>query len=1042
MAAQAEITLLGGFGIQLDGIPVPASAWPRRQAATLVKVLALAPGRRLHRERLIDVLWPDLTVAEAAPRLHKLAHYARRALGDDRDALVLRADVVALLPGAAVIVDVDEFDRAARSALEDSNPAAAALAVARYGGTLLPDDPYEAWATDHRERLRVQYLALLRVAGDWDRLVDADPADEGAHLALMRQHIEAGDNRAALRQFERMDAALRHELGVGPGTEALALRDEIVAALPQQSATADVRLVGRDQERDTVTEVLSAAAHGQGRTLLISGPPGVGKSAMLEWAARRAGRTGWRTGHGVAAAIEGAWPYAPVVDALADLCRRHPTLLDGLADAYRGEIERALTGHELTWTGEGTHQRLFVATAELIRLAASGTGLLLTVDDVHEADEASLRLLHYLARTVTSERAVIVLGSREGGRKVEQIRSSLVRRGFAVHIPLLPLDRGATETLVHRHIADAAPELVERIWVVSGGLPFAVAEIVRSGAPADPASLGAIGLTGLTPATREALQRVAVVGASFDTDQFVALTALPEAHAFAALDAALGALVVVHTGAGYRFRHALIRDALLAGVAPARQRTLHREAAERLDSIGAAPAQVAHHLIAAGEPAAAVPHVLKAVEREAAVGAYRDALGLVDAVREHATAAERSRLLSLRANLLSALGDRSTIGAYREALAVADDAERPLLRARMGQAALMEGDLDTAAGVLAGLEPTGGPADVSILLAQGNLAYFKGDIDAAWQASDQICGMVQPYEETWQRLDLLTLQALIAHHRGELFSRLRMELRRAQDTPALAASLFDPYLCVAEFLLYGTTPYTEVKAMARSLRATARRMGVLRAEAFATTLLGEAALLAGERDEAERELQDAVDLHREIGAPGGEASSLQRLAELRLQRGERVEAEGLLQQALPRARWSIMALHLVQRIFGTMIQAAPDPQAARAVVDQARDVMGTEDACAFCIIMFAVPAAIACADVGDIAEAEEYLRTAERSSNLWEGTAWQGAISEARAHLAAARGEIERSARLLDEAAVLFERASQPADAGRCRAEARLHAGL
>ena len=86
-------------------------------------------------------------------------------------------------------------------------------------------------------------------------------------------------------------------------------------------------------------------------------------------------------------------------------------------------------------------------------------------------------------------------------------------------------------------------------------------------------------------------------------------------------------------------------------------------------------------------------------------------------------------LLAMRADLLSAVGDRTTIAAYREALAVAAEPDRPRLRARMGNAAAKEGDLDTAAAVLDGLEPDGGPADVVILLAQGNLAYFRGDTE-------------------------------------------------------------------------------------------------------------------------------------------------------------------------------------------------------------------------------------------------------------------------------------------------------------------------
>ena len=104
--------------------------------------------------------------------------------------------------------------------------------------------------------------------------------------------------------------------------------------------------------------------------------------------------------------------------------------------------------------------------------------------------------------------------------------------------------------------------------------------------------------------------------------------------------------------------------------------------------------------------------------------------------------------------------------------------------------------------------------------------------------------------------------------------------------------------------------------------------------------------------------------------------------------------------------------------------------------------MGTEDECSFCVIMFAVPAVIACADVGDIDEAHRYLAIAERSSELWEGTAWQAAILEARAHLARAVQEPDREAVLLDRAAVLFEQAGQPLDAARCRRQAHPRVSL
>ena len=101
-----------------------------------------------------------------------------------------------------------------------------------------------------------------------------------------------------------------------------------------------------------------------------------------------------------------------------------------------------------------------------------------------------------------------------------------------------------------------------------------------------------------------------------------------------------------------------------------------------------------------------------------------------------------------------------------------------------------------------------------------------------------------------------------------------------------------------------------------------------------------------------------MDLHRDIGSTAGEAHSLQRLAEVKLALGERVEANRLLHRALP---LSSISLHLIQRVFGTMIAAAPDAEAARTVVHRAEAAIGFADQCAFCSVMLAVPAAMACA---------------------------------------------------------------------------------
>ena len=92
-----DITMLGGFAVTIDDALVDPVHWRRRHAAALVKILGLEPRRTLHRERVIDMLWPDLTIKDAAPRLHKAAHYARRALGGP-GTIVLAAESVTLLP--------------------------------------------------------------------------------------------------------------------------------------------------------------------------------------------------------------------------------------------------------------------------------------------------------------------------------------------------------------------------------------------------------------------------------------------------------------------------------------------------------------------------------------------------------------------------------------------------------------------------------------------------------------------------------------------------------------------------------------------------------------------------------------------------------------------------------------------------------------------------------------------------------------------------------------------------------------------------------
>ncbi|NUT46587.1 MAG: transcriptional activator domain-containing protein, partial [Saccharothrix sp.] len=218
MPATCQVRVLGGFSVTVDGSPVPGTVWRNRRAADVVKLLAVERGHRLHREQVMDRLWPDLPADAAGANLRKAVHYARRALGRV-DAVRCEGRLLTLWPGGVLDVDLDRFERAADAALASGDTTRCALAAGEYRGGVLADDRYECWAAVPHDRAEGRYVALLRAAGDWARLLELDETDEEAHRALMRRHLAAGNRREALRQFERLRHALRDRVGVAPDAE-------------------------------------------------------------------------------------------------------------------------------------------------------------------------------------------------------------------------------------------------------------------------------------------------------------------------------------------------------------------------------------------------------------------------------------------------------------------------------------------------------------------------------------------------------------------------------------------------------------------------------------------------------------------------------------------------------------------------------------------------------------------------------------------------------------------------------------------------------
>ena len=538
----------------------------------------------------------------------------------------------------------------------------------------------------------------------------------------------------------------------------------------------------------------------------------------------------------------------------------------------------------------------------------------------------------------------------------------------------------------------------------------------------------------VTPATREVLQRVAVVGMTFDTDEFVALSALPAAEAYDHLDAAVAAGLVEPEAVGYRFRHSLVRDALLEDVAPHRRRRIHRDAADRLAELGASPARIGHHLLDAGEPVRAVPELLRAAETSAAIGAYRDALELVDAIRAHATGADRARLLVLRGDLLIAIGDPTATAGYREALEASTGDVRRLVRARLRGQRRCRAIWTRPRQHSTASNPTAVPLTP-------RSSSRRAPSRTSRRPRHRLAGL---RASTTPRPARRQARAGARTHgppgtaRPPARRMVRPHHRRAATHPRGPGGGHRDLRRVplpAQYMLYGATPYGEVIELCSSLRVTAQRAA--RCAPWPSPRRSSARPRCWQATSSWPPASSTVDraaprdrLHGRGGA------ALQALAEVHLACGDAEEANRLLRQALPLARWSVIALHLLQRIFGTMILAAPDPASARAIVDRAEATLGTDDICPLCDITLAIPAAIACAKSDDLPNAHRYLETAERSAKLWEGSAWEAATAEAKAHVAVAAGDLEDARRLIATAVQGFTAAGQPLDAERCRSQA------
>src|SRR5215203_1469981 len=270
-----RIGLLGGFRLWIGPRLIKEDRWRLRKARSLLKLLALASGHSLHREQVMETLWPGVGMHKAANNLHQIVRALRRAIEPSALAtsssavassgyLLLRDEQLSLCPDSPLWVDVEAFEQAATTARHAPlEPAAFRAARDLYAGELLPEDRYEPWLQERRAQLRELYLSLLLELGALYeereefgeaiealcRIVAEESTHEGAQVGLMRLYVLSGRRREALSQYERLREALLKEFGTEPEAATTSMQREIWAGtFPHYSDSPSADLPAGEEE--------------------------------------------------------------------------------------------------------------------------------------------------------------------------------------------------------------------------------------------------------------------------------------------------------------------------------------------------------------------------------------------------------------------------------------------------------------------------------------------------------------------------------------------------------------------------------------------------------------------------------------------------------------------------------------------------------------------------------------------------------------------------------------------------------------------------
>jgi DNA-binding CsgD family transcriptional regulator len=483
---------------------------------------------------------------------------------------------------------------------------------------------------------------------------------------------------------------------------------------------AEAVLLERQLELDLLADLIREASEGRGRTLLFESSAGLGKSALLERGAAQAAEAGLvvlrARGHQLERGF--AWGIARSLFEARLLGlpgAERVRLLDGPAAAAR-----PLFGEGDPMAVRLTADAGFAITHALYWLAlrlAEREPVLVVIDDVHWADEPSLRWLVYLSGRISAAAIGVLVAARPGEPDSSELVDVLAVDPAARVHALLPLGRSAVGELVRRRLATAGDNFCRRCFELTAGNPLHVGALLAvldpGGREPDETDLLAGATTAARALERSVLRRLGAMGrraralaeavAVLEDDVPLDLAAaLAGLEPFVARGAAgeLARVDVLRAGEPLGFSHPLLRAAVYGGLPEQVRSETHRRAAQLLSLAGAADEQVCAHLLQAS-PAGdqgVVDRLRATAQRALAHGAAVSAVEyLIRALREPPAAATRPEVLAELGHAEATAGRAEAIPHLEAAIALVHrSGERARLLLEFGRALHHSGRLTDA----------------------------------------------------------------------------------------------------------------------------------------------------------------------------------------------------------------------------------------------------------------------------------------------------------------------------------------------------------